>query len=440
MLSRTALPLAALRALFVASALLILAIASPARADGHQDAPEVFVDGEIQIVHIENADPSLTRTAYFILTDPDAGPGSSPGSSPGKSGEALELRFERNAPASLKTGQRVNIRGRAVGRKLWVDDIATLGDDSGSGESTSQSTTTASVSNPHSTVVLLVNIIGTTHWTSQHVTSAEGVMYNNANSVDATYSEASFGQLGFPAESGLVVEPIAVDKIAGCPIYSYAAAADSAALSQRGVDVADYQHRIYIIPSDGAADSDCTWLAVGVIGNYGSTGTVRAWSTVIDSNALAHELGHNVGWHHAATDPNNNGYSASDSADLEYGDTSGTMGYCCTEKKFNAVHMDQIGWYDNLPLGTMITATSGGNFTLAPLGSDPDLAIDAQIIKLDKPDSNESYYLSYRQPTGLDANLSSAYTTGLSIHHAQESGRWSYLVDILSDSANSTLR
>ena len=218
--------------------------------------------------------------------------------------------------------------------------------------------------------------------------------------------------------------------ISGCPVYSYASAADAAALDQHGVSVSGYQHRIYIMAN---GSSGCNWLALGVVGGYGSTGTLRSWSRILDASALAHEVGHNVGWHHAATDTNNNGYNASESTDVEYGDTSGTMGYCCTEKKFNAVHMDQIGWYDNQPAGTMLTVAGGDNYTLVPLGTDPNSATGPQILKVSKPDTGEVYYLSYRQKIGGDINLSTAYTNGLNIHHGSETGIWSYFIKALSD-------
>jgi hypothetical protein len=408
----------------LASAGLFLVVPTLAMTDEHSGAPERFVDGTLEIVHIDEADQSQSRFVYYLLT--------AEGDGPGNSGAAFELRFQRTPPPGLKTGDRLNVRGRAVGRKLWVDDIAAT-EQQGSTEALQETVVESTVDNPRSAVVILVNISGTTVWTDNHATTAENVMYNDTFSVDGIYAEASFSQTGFPASHGTVVAPVTIDKIAGCPVYDYAAAADAAALSQRGVDVGEYQHRVYIIPSDSAADSDCSWLALGVLGSYGSTGTLRSWSTIIDASAVAHELGHNVGWHHAATDTNNNGYNASEGTDVEYGDTSDTMGYCCTEKKFNAVHMDQIGWYDSQPVGTMLTVAAAGSYTLVPLGSDPATTPGTQILKVSKPDTNEVYYLSYRQRIGRDANVPTSYTGGLNIHHASETGRWSYFVQALAD-------
>ncbi len=404
------------------SAGLFFTLPNLAVSNEHKGAPESFVDGTLEIVHIDEINQSQSRFAYYLLTDDD--------DAPGNSGAALELKFERQPPAGLKTGDRLNVRGRAVGRNLWVDDIAAA-DQESSTEVPQETLAESVVTTPRSSVTILVNITGTTTWTDSHVAAAETVMFNDNLSVDNLYAEASFNQTGFPASAGTVVAPVTVDKIDGCPVYSYAAAADLAALEQREVDVNNYQHRIYVIPNAG---SDCNWLALGVVGGYGSTGTLRSWSSILNISAFAHELGHNVGWHHAATDTNNNGYNASESTDVEYGDTSGTMGYCCTAKKFNAVHMDQIGWYDNLTGDTMLTIGAGGNFTLVPLGSDPDTTPGTQILKVSKPDTGEVYYLSYRQRILRDTNVPDSFTTGVNIHHASENGIWSYFIRALSDS------
>lgn len=407
------------------SAGLVLALPAVATAHEHKGAPERFADGTLQIVHIDQVDQSQSRFAYYLLTDELDGPGNS--------GAALELRFEREPPASLKTGDRLNVRGRAVGRKLWVEDIAAA-DQDGSNATPEETLAESVVDSPRSAVVILVNFNGTTaDWTNSHLDTVNQVMYTDNLSVDNLYAEASFDQTGFPPDAGAVVAPVTVDKLDGCPFFNYAAAADAAAQSQRGVDVSNYQHRIYIMKN---ASSGCNWLALGVVGGYGSTSTLRSWSSIINISALAHEIGHNAGWHHAATDTNNNGFNEAESTDDEYGDMSGAMGYCCTERKFNAVHMDQIGWYDNTLAGTMLTVGGAGNYTLVPLGSDPVANPGPQILKVNKPDTGEVYYLSYRQKVGGDIYIPNSYTTGLNIHHGSETGNWSYFIRALSDLQN----
>ena len=137
-------------------------------------------------------------------------------------------------------------------------------------------------------------------------------------------------------------------------------------------------------------------------------------------------LGHNIGWHHAATDPDNDG-----TKNVEYGDTSDLMGYCCSKRKLNGVHADQAGWFDQADLRSkIIDVTSAGQFSLAPLGTDPATSSDPQILRI-TPSTGWPYYLSYRQRTGKDAAMSSTYTTGVNIHRGLETGNWSYLIKVL---------
>lgn len=78
----------------------------------------------------------------------------------------------------------------------------------------------------------------------------------------------------------------------------------------------------------------------------------------------------------------------------------------------------------------IVNVFSDGAYQLTPLGSNSSLP---QVIKIDKGDSTQSYYLSYRQNTGLDTGLSTAYTGGVNIHHGRKTDNWSYFVKALND-------
>lgn len=405
-------------ALTFAAGLALVAGSANAQSAAPSDATPLILEGDLEIVHIDQFDQGRSRFGYFLLPDDS------------DSSEAIELEFSRGAPKSLKPGSRINIKGKAKGRKFWVDDILEVTEQEDQTLAPVESDPSAAVQDPHSTLVMLVNITGTTSWTSSHMTTAANVMYRDYYSVDAIYTEASHGKFGFPESHGVIATPLSVDKIDGCPLYSYASAADAEVQTQ-GINPNSFRHKIYIIP--GGAVSDCNWLAVGNLGSYGSTATYRSWSTRIDASAIGHELGHNAGWHHAATDGNNNGYNASESTDGEYTDTSDLMGYCCAEKKFNAVHADQIGW---LPEGAALSVTGAGAYTLAPLGSDPALDDNPQVLKIDRDETGNVYYISYRQKTGRDGLLGNNYVGGLSIHYGRPNGNWSYLVKNLTDTDN----
>ena len=96
------------------------------------------------------------------------------------------------------------------------------------------------------------------------------------------------------------------------------------------------------------------------------------------------------------------------------------MGYCCSERKFNSAHVDQIGWFDASP-ADIVTVLASGSYQIAPLGSGNGFG-DPQVLKIDKPDTSEVYYLSYRQNNGLDVGISATYTRGVNIHRYRGSG------------------
>ena len=146
---------------------------------------------------------------------------------------------------------------------------------------------------------------------------------------------------------------------------------------------------------------------------------------------MAHEFGHNNAHHHAATDPDNDG-----AINLQYGDRSDLMGYCCSQRKFNAPHVDQIGWLDPWSSQAVVdVAADVTNYTIGYLGADPDTNTLPQIVRIDRPITCDKYYLSFRRLIDLDANMYSSYGyhLGVNIYHASETGIWSYHVTNLKD-------
>jgi hypothetical protein len=396
----------------VAAFVVLLAVAQRSVASEHHGAPAIAVEGEILIVHIDEFERDKSRLAYYLRDL--------------ASNTVFQLQFERKPPATLRTGNKVTVRGRAVGRKLWVGEIAAGVQQDGGTAEQPQDTGIAAAASERRTLLMVINMTTAPGYFDE-TTAQEGagVLFTDGYSVDSVYRESSFGQLGFPGDRPTDV--IILDDMpynAGCPIYTIAANADSAA-SAAGIALATYQHKIYLLPP--ASISGCNWLALGELGSFGSTSPRRSWSTRNEAVVHAHEIGHNLAWHHAATDPDNNG-----TVNSEYGDVSDVMGYCCYTRKFNAPHMDQIGWFDGIT-GTVVDVTSGGEYTIAVLGSDPNLAIDPQVLRIDRLDSVNDYYLSYRQPVGLDAAIGSTYTSGVNIHHAKPTGIWSYFIDALAN-------
>ena len=383
------------------------------------DLPAVWVDGEVTLIHIDEIIPEQSRMAYFLKLR-------------GRE-EIVEMLFEGLPPPGLRTGATVKAKGKLGPKHLWVSEVTAVE----GGESSDGTSTTApaeAVTQDRRALVMLLNMASAPYaennvqpYNSTTAQQAGQVMFAlDRYSVHTSYLEASMGQVAFTGNSSTDVFIVSIPYDNTCAYRTMANQADAAV----PMDLSVYQHRVYLVPP--ASISGCTWLALGEVGNYGSTSVRRSWSTRVDPTAFAHELGHNLGWHHAATDMNNDGEH-----DVEYGDTSDLMGYCCSQRKVNSVHVDQIGWYHATDLqAQVIDITGAGRYDIAPLGTDPSTSSLPQILKI-TPATGRTYYLSYRQKTGQDSGMSSTYSTGVNIHRGVETDHWSYLVKVLkSDFSN----
>ncbi len=375
---------------------------------------EAIIEGKVVILHVDEFERGKSRFVYFIEEK--------------QTKDWLELDFPNKPPKGLKPEQKIKARGRAMGKKFQVEEITEEPQTEPSTEI--QENTIQGAGQSKNAIVMVVNMsTSPNYFDANTVTSVESTMFSASNSMDNLYLEASFGQLSFPGDQQNNVVLVEIPYTENCPYYTFASAADTAA-TDAGIDLSQFQHKVYLLPPSSI--SGCSWLALGQLGTYGTNSTLRSWSTKNDSIAFAHEVGHNLGFHHAATDLGNDG-----TMDKEYGDTSDLMGYCCSKRKLNSVHVDQIGWYkDAILAGSVVNVLSNGTYSLAPLGTDPSTTTHPQILKIDKTDSSETYYLSYRQQTGLDAGMASKYTTGVSIHRGKESGQWSYELAVLNSDTN----
>src|SRR4029453_4651870 len=95
----------------------------------------------------------------------------------------------------------------------------------------------------------------------------------------------------------------------------------------------------------------------------------------------------------------------------------------------NGVHKLQMGW---LPSSEVPTLTADGSYDVMPLELTPD-ASTPQLLKVDSPDGNGSFYLSYRRPIGVDANLCWGGVERRNVPRWTGGGAKSYLVATLGD-------
>ncbi|MDP2224882.1 hypothetical protein [Nitrosomonas sp.] len=370
------------------------------------------ITGELDVIHKDDFDNHIhLENDYFLRDDNGI--------------DWYQLHFDRTPPDHLRSGQRIRVKGRQNGRKFRVESLEEQSSANGRGSSTGvYSTTTDSASTADAmaiderrAVVIMVDL--TNAKTGSYTTPAQvaGKMFTDTRSVDGLYREASLGQMSFPADTDGdgkpdVFGPFAINyDNATCDYYSWAYAAEAAA-QLAGVDLSLYRHRVFVLPTSLPA---CSWNGIA---NVGCGTFCRAWVAGSSGTIFAHELGHNLNMAHAGSDPENDS-----TINNVYGDVSDPMGSAGSSwRLFNAAHMDQMGWYANIP-GAISTITSSGTFNLAAIGLDPSSVSGSPfMLKIAKSNTSDLYYLSYRQPVGNYNQLSTTYTKGISIHRYKGSG------------------
>ncbi len=364
-------------------------------------APPTEVTGELDVIIKEDFNRGHFEQDYFLRGD---------------DGETwYQLEFERTPPGHLRSGQRLRIRGVPQGKRFRVEGLEESGSVT-SATNTALSGLEAVSLDDRTSVVLMVNLTNAS--VAQTRDQIIGNMFTNTRSVDKLYREASLGQLGFPADTNGDIQPdvfgpftIAYDN-STCNYYDWAYAAEAAAQAA-GVDFSLYQHRVFVLPQKSSLPA-CSWSGIA---NVGCGTFCRAWIAGSTGMIFAHELGHNLNMAHAGNDPENDG-----TINNVYGDTSDPMGSSSSSwYLFNAGHLDQMGWYANIP-GAIGTVLTSGVYDIAAIGLDPATAGAPMALKIVKADSGEFYYLSYRQPIGNFNQLAITYTQGVSIHRYKGSG------------------
>ncbi|KXZ44944.1 hypothetical protein GPECTOR_60g721 [Gonium pectorale] len=195
-------------------------------------------------------------------------------------------------------------------------------------------------------------------------------------------------------------------------LRGWAEAADSV-VAQRGIDLNEYQYRVYLMPT-----------SVGLV-SFGDTkeafrpnNILRVWAAVLDTNVnaanMAHELGHNLGLYHAQ------GYDDS-GALVEYADASCPMGSASQLAHYNAPSSVALGWTTpqavlraaDLPVGVWST------FKLRGLA---DSAVSSLQIFPGSWNStwgdSDQLLVSFRRytPTNADSGLQPQFRNKVQVH------------------------
>ncbi len=233
-------------------------------------------------------------------------------------------------------------------------------------------------------------------------------LFGATNSANAYYTEASFGKTTFSGDvkGWLTINP---GTATFCDYKAWEILADQAAAAQ-GIDLSGYPRRVYAF-ANRAVCGNGGWGSLG-----GSPSTLALFGDY-SLNSLVHELGHNLGVHHAslktcgakAIDVYSNCHTS------EYGDLLDVMGTITSYVGvMNGVHKYVLGWFD---ASQVVTPVSGTAYTLTSINNPSGL----KMLRIPKADTGESYYLSYRgSDGGAFAQAQHAtyayYYTGAEIH------------------------
>jgi M6 family metalloprotease-like protein len=309
----------------VCLALVAAAVLAPAPA-AHAD-----YRGKLEIRHSDDFARERTHTSYKLIT---------------RAGRKLPLTLAR-APRT-PSGSSVIVHGRRHGSRIRGTVLAR-------GFVRAAGVTAG----PRKTAVILINFATDTRqpWTPDSVRQR---VFTSSSSTSAFYSEESYGDVSLTGKlrsDGDVFGWYTIAApTAGCDVDQWASQAQAAAAAD-GFSATGYQHIIYAFPTQSSCGG---WAGLGELPG------VQSWMNGdISVRVVAHELGHNMGLHHASSLTCTSGgtvVSYTPTATCtpdEYGDPFDVMG--SNARHNNAWHLRQIGFMSR---SNVATASASGTYTI----------------------------------------------------------------------------
>jgi len=353
------------------------AAAQDAFARAYENGTAATITGQLTAVVADDFGRGRSELMHFL--------------SDARTGRTFRVQY-RGATPEFEHGSVITASGRASGSELYV--LAASSDTSLVSSSTvaSSPTSPTAMTGERRVAVIVANFRDKVLECSADYVRRAMFADPAGQSVADLYRDSSHNCLTI---SGDVAGPFTIDASVteACDLAGWAAKADAAAAAA-GMDLASYQHRMYVMPPN-----DCPASGFGTLGGAPSFAWVFECGI---QGVFTHELGHNFQMDHAAT------------LESEYGDWTDPMGMATFQMRgVNAPHREQLGW---LPAERVQRITASGTYDLAPLSADPVTVTLPQILKIYKPDTADWYYLSYRIGQGFDQNISTAFQGRVSVH------------------------
>ena len=276
---------------------------------------------------------------------------------------------------------------------------------------------------PRKTLVIMFNFASDTRerWTVEQVRER---VFTDPDSTAAFYREQSHGRTEFIGKvrpDGDVHGWYTIDASPSvCDVNVWTPQARQAA-RDAGIDLSGYNHTIYVFPGQAS----CAWAGLGDLGDVGG-----GWSWLngdISVPVVAHELGHNLGLHHASsyscTRTDGTAIAISDTCTVnEYGDPFDVMGGYGSRHS-HGWHLQRLGY---LGAGNVRTVTVSGTYAIRSAIAPSD---DIQLLRIPRTRSADGtvldyYYLDFRSSGGVfdDFHPTAPIVQGVSLRVNPEPG------------------
>lgn len=367
-------------------------------------------------------------------------------------GTELQIYFASAAASRLRSGQLVEAKGVSLSGEVAAQDGTVL-------SSTAAAGLTCSTTGPQKILVLLVNFASAALPTSVTPDLVRGILLGNAYastastpdwSVSDFWQQNSDGQLSVDAAGSTVYGPITLATNYATCDYD-AIRREAMAAADPFVNYQNYSRVMVVFPNTGV----CSWAGLGTVGctSYatadGTNTTSMAWlradqmaSRSAGVRLFTHELGHNLGLHHASsrayTSEALGALGAAGTLD-EYGDRFSTMGFW-NFGFYSAQHAtNQLGWLTTSAVSGMpnvqVVETSGTytiqNYEARPAGM--------KGLRVRRGTGNNAWlWIEARRNTGIyDSQIGSQVFSGALIHYEDSTtGARTHLPDFTPGSAS----